>query len=213
MSARRIVDVVVAGVALVVLAPALLAVALAVRLGSPGPALFRQSRVGRGGHPFTLFKFRTMWQDASGPSVTGAADRRVTALGARLRRWKIDELPQLVNLLRGDMSLIGPRPEVPRYLAALGARGAEYAAVQPGLADAATLAFYDEAELLARADDPERCYLEVILPEKIRLSVAYARERSLATDVRLVWQLARRIAGAGVPGERGSHVAIGRPSR
>jgi lipopolysaccharide/colanic/teichoic acid biosynthesis glycosyltransferase len=213
MTARRIVDVVVAGVALVALAPVLLVVAVAVRLGSPGPALFRQSRVGRGGRPFTLLKFRTMWQDASGPSVTGSADRRVTPLGARLRRWKIDELPQLVNLLRGEMSLIGPRPEVPRYLHALGARGAEYAAVQPGLADAATLAFYDEAEVLARADDPERCYVEVILPEKIRLSVAYARERSFGSDVRLLCQLAGRILGVGPSTGGKSHVAIGRSSR
>jgi lipopolysaccharide/colanic/teichoic acid biosynthesis glycosyltransferase len=88
-----------------------------------GPALFRQARVGLGGAPFMLLKFRTMWQSATGPSVTGAADARVTPLGAWLRRWKIDELPQLVNLLRGDMTLIGPRPEVPRYLAALGPRG------------------------------------------------------------------------------------------
>jgi lipopolysaccharide/colanic/teichoic acid biosynthesis glycosyltransferase len=208
---RRALDVLVAGAALVVLAPLLAAVGIAVRLGSPGPALFRQTRVGRGGAPFTLFKFRTMWQDAAGPSVTGAADARVTSLGAWLRRWKIDELPQLVNVVRGDMTLIGPRPEVPRYLDALGARGRDYAAFRPGLADAATLVYYDEAALLAGAADPERHYVEVILPDKVRLSVDYARRRTALTDVRLVWTLARRIVGAGAPAtRRGLGVEVGR---
>jgi lipopolysaccharide/colanic/teichoic acid biosynthesis glycosyltransferase len=205
---RRALDVLVAGAALVVLAPLLAAVGIAVRLGSPGPALFRQTRVGRGGAPFTLFKFRTMWQDAAGPSVTGAADARVTPIGAWLRRWKIDELPQLVNVVRGDMTLIGPRPEVPRYLDALGARGRDYAAVRPGLADAATLVYYDEAALLAGAADPERHYVEVILPDKVRLSVDYARRRTALTDVRLVWTLARRILGARAAGEL--RVEVGR---
>jgi len=205
---RRVLDVLVAGAALAVLAPFLAAVAIAVRLGSPGPALFRQTRVGRGGAPFTLLKFRTMWQDAAGPSVTGAADARVTPIGAWLRRWKIDELPQLVNVLRGDMTLIGPRPEVPRYLDALGGRGRDYAAVRPGLADAATLVYYDEASLLARAADPERHYVEVILPDKVRLSVDYARRRTALTDIQLVWTLARRIVGVGTPGEL--HVEVGR---
>jgi len=205
---RRALDVLVAGAALVVLAPLLAAVGIAVRLGSPGPALFRQTRVGRGGGPFTLFKFRTMWQAAAGPSVTGAADARVTPIGAWLRRWKIDELPQLVNVLRGDMTLIGPRPEVPRYLDALGARGRDYAAVRPGLADAATLVYYDEAALLAGAADPERHYVDVILPDKVRLSVDYARRRTARSDLRLVWTLARRILGAGAPGEL--RVEVGR---
>jgi lipopolysaccharide/colanic/teichoic acid biosynthesis glycosyltransferase len=202
---RRALDVVVAGVALVVLAPVLAAVAIAVRCTSPGPALFRQARVGLGGAPFMLLKFRTMWQGAAGPSVTGAADARVTPLGAWLRRWKIDELPQLVNLLRGDMTLIGPRPEVPRYLAALGSRGREYAAIRPGLADAATLVYYDEGALLADAPDPERHYLDVILPDKARLSVEYARRRSVASDLELAWALARRIWGG-----RSLHVEVGR---
>ena len=195
MTARRIVDVVVAGAALALLAPLLAVAALAVGLTSPGGALFRQPRVGRGGRPFMLLKFRTMRDGAAGPRVTRTGDARVTPVGAWLRRWKVDELPQLVNVLRGDMSLIGPRPEVPNYLARVGEAGAAYAAVQPGLADAATLAYYDEADLLARATDPERYYLEVILPEKIRLSVAYARDRAFASDLRLLWAIARRIAG------------------
>ena len=195
MSPRRIVDVAVAGVTLVLLAPALTILALAVRLTSPGPALFRQVRVGRGGRPFVLLKLRTMWEAASGPRLTGAADTRVTPLGGWLRRWKLDELPQLLNVLRGDMTLIGPRPEVPEYLARLGSAGREYVAVRPGLADAATVEFYDEAEMLAGAPDPERLYVERILPEKARLSVAYAQAQTPASDLHLVWALLRRLLG------------------
>jgi lipopolysaccharide/colanic/teichoic acid biosynthesis glycosyltransferase len=209
---RRVIDVAVTGVALVALSPLLVAVAIGVRLGSPGPVLFRQPRVGRGGRPFTLLKFRTMWDGATGPSVTRAADTRVTPFGAWLRRWKLDELPQLLNVLRGDMTLLGPRPEVPRYLARLGAMGREYAAIQPGLADAATLAYYDEGALLAQAADPERHYLQHILPEKARLSIIYARERTLASDVRLLCSLARRIAGLApaAPRWRDGRVEAGR---
>jgi len=195
MSPRRIVDVLVAGIALLLLAPVLAVLALAVRLTSPGPAFFRQVRIGRGGRPFVLLKLRTMWAAASGPRLTGAADARVTPLGGWLRRWKLDELPQLLNVLRGDMTLIGPRPEVPEYLARLGPAGHDYVAVRPGLADAATVEFYDEAGMLAGAPDPERVYVERILPEKARVSVAYARAQTLASDLRLVWVLVRRVAG------------------
>ncbi|HJQ83163.1 MAG TPA: sugar transferase [Candidatus Binatia bacterium] len=205
LTARRLVDVVVAGGALVLVGPLLGVLALAVRATSPGPAFFRQARVGRGGRPFLLLKLRTMWHGAAGPSVTGAVDARITPVGRFLRRWKLDELPQLVNIVRGDMTLLGPRPEVPVYLDRLGPAGRDYAALQPGLADAATLVFYDEGELLAGASDPERHYVERILPEKARLSVAYARERTLASDLRLVWALGKRIAGRGAPAPAWQH--------
>jgi lipopolysaccharide/colanic/teichoic acid biosynthesis glycosyltransferase len=195
VTVRRLIDIVVAGAALVVVGPVIALLAVAVRLGSPGPAFFRQARVGRGGRPFMLLKLRTMWDGASGPRVTGATDARVTPLGAWLRRWKLDELPQLVNVVGGDMTLLGPRPEVPEYLSRLGPAGSEYAAVTPGLADPATLRFYDEGALLAASPEPERYYLERILPEKARVSIAYARERTLATDLRLAWALGRRIVG------------------
>lgn len=197
MSGRRAVDVIFAGAALAVLSPVLLLAALAVRLGSPGPVLFRQPRVGWRGRPFLLLKFRTMRHGSVGPGVTRAADPRITRVGVWLRRWKLDELPQLVNVLRGDLTLIGPRPELPVYLERLGAAGREYVAVQPGLADAATLVYYDEAELLADVPDPERHYVETILPDKAHLSISYARERSFTSDVRLLWALTRRIGGGG----------------
>jgi lipopolysaccharide/colanic/teichoic acid biosynthesis glycosyltransferase len=196
---RRGADVVVAGTLLAVAAPLLAICALAVRLTSPGPALFRQVRAGEGGRPFALLKLRTMRVGAGGPCVTQAADPRITRVGAALRRWKLDELPQLWNVVRGDMTLVGPRPEMPAYLDAIGALGRAYCATRPGLADPATLAFYDEAELLAGRADPERHYLAHILPEKARLSVAYARERTLRSDAAVLWSCLRRIAGARRP--------------
>jgi lipopolysaccharide/colanic/teichoic acid biosynthesis glycosyltransferase len=193
--AMRVVDVAVAGALLAVTAPLLGVLALAVRLTSPGPAFFRQTRVGRDGRPFRLLKLRTMTARAAGPSITAADDGCITPLGRWLRRWKLDELPQLVHVLTGTMSLVGPRPEVPEYLAALGAAAREYTAVRPGLADPATLRYYDEAELLAGAADPERRYVEVILPDKVRLSCAYTRERTLASDLRVLWAVVRRVLG------------------
>jgi lipopolysaccharide/colanic/teichoic acid biosynthesis glycosyltransferase len=193
---RRAADVAVAGGILLLVAPLLALCAAAVRLSSPGPAFFRQVRAGQGGRPFALLKLRTMRVDAAGPRVTRAADPRITAVGHLLRRWKLDELPQLWNVVRGDMSLVGPRPEVAEYLAAIGALGGAYCATRPGLADPATLVFYDEGDLLAGVADPERHYLETILPAKARLSVAYARERTLASDLRVLWGVCRRIAGA-----------------
>jgi lipopolysaccharide/colanic/teichoic acid biosynthesis glycosyltransferase len=195
MSARRIVDIVIAAIALAVLAPLLVVVGVFVRSTSPGPVLFRQRRVGEGGRLFDLLKFRTMWDGTRGPRVTRVGDARVTPVGGYLRCLKLDELPQFVNVLRGDMTLVGPRPEVPEYLARLGVLGNAYAAVRPGLADAATLAFYDEGALLAQAPDPERYYLETILPAKARLSITYARQRSLTTDIRLFLALVRRVVG------------------
>ncbi len=198
----RALDVAIAGGALVLVAPVLLVLAVAVRLDSPGPAVFRQTRHGRGARPFVLLKLRTMHAGSRGPAVTPAEDGRVTRLGAWLRRWKLDELPQLLHVVRGEMSLVGPRPEVPEYLARLGAAGKAYTAVRPGLADPATLAFYDEAARLAGADDPERRYLELILPEKVRLSLTYQRERTLGSDLRLLWAVAMRLLGRGGAGMR-----------
>jgi len=207
--ATRALDVAVAGVLLVAFAPLLGVLALAVRATSPGPAFFRQTRVGRGGRPFRLLKLRTMTAQESGPSITTAGDARVTPLGRWLRRWKLDELPQLVHVFAGTMSLVGPRPEVPEYLAALGDAGRAYVAVRPGLADPATLRYYDEAGELARAADPERHYVEVILPDKVRVSCAYTRERTFASDLRVLRAVVRRVTGidAGTPVELGSRHA------
>jgi len=189
MNAKRMFDVAVAACGLVVLAPLLLALAVWIRLDSPGPALFRQERVGRGGKTFRIHKFRTMRDGpiGTGPAITVGADPRITRAGAFLRRHKLDELPQLIDVLRGDMSVVGPRPEVPRYVATYPpALRIKVLSVRPGITDPASLQFRDESALLARAADPEREYREVVLPQKLRLAADYVDTASLGGDLRLI---------------------------
>lgn len=194
--AKRLFDVLAAGIGLLLLAPLLLVVAVWVKLDSPGPMLFRQERVGRFGRPFFIHKFRTMRVEP-GPLITIGQDPRITRSGAWLRRSKLDELPQLWDVLRGAMSLVGPRPEVPRYVALYPpALRDQVLAVRPGITDPAALAFSDEAKLLAAAGDPERAYVEEVLPQKLQLSAQYAARATLASDLRLVLQtLARLLRG------------------
>lgn len=187
--AKRAFDLLVATLALVLLSPLLAAVAVWIRLDSPGPVLYRQERVGRHGVPFRIHKFRTMQHGAGGPLLTAAADARITRAGAFLRRTRIDELPQFIDVLRGSMSLVGPRPEVPRYVAhyPAGLRD-RVLAVRPGITDPASLAFIDEAALLAAAADPENEYVERILPRKLQVAADYADRASLRTDVAVLWR-------------------------
>jgi lipopolysaccharide/colanic/teichoic acid biosynthesis glycosyltransferase len=197
--ARRALDVAVSSALLLVAAPVLGVLALAVRATSPGPALFRHERVGRDGRPFELLKLRTMVADAParGGALTTPGDPRVTRLGAVLRRWKLDELPQLVNVLRGDMSLVGPRPEVPRYVAGYTPRQRRVLRVRPGITDPASLAYVDEAAVLARFDDCERAYREVVLPAKLALSLDYLDRRTLRSDLGILFRTLVRIARGG----------------
>lgn len=186
---RRAVDVVVAGAVLVMVSPLLLLVAVAVRLTSRGPAIFRQERVGRGGAPFHILKFRTMRSGETGPGLAVADDARVTALGTVLRRHRLDELPQLVNVVRGEMSLVGPRPEVPRFARTRGEEQARVLeSVRPGMTGPTTVAFAHEAQLLRGQADPERYYLDVLLPLKTRLDVEYVDTRTLRGDLRVLWR-------------------------
>ncbi len=205
MTGKRIFDIAVSLAGLLLLAPLLLALAVAVRLDSAGPALFRQERVGRHGRPFRIAKFRTM-RPGAGPLVTAGGDPRVTRLGAWLRHWKLDELPQLWNVLRGDMSLVGPRPEVPRYVA-------HYPddlrrcvlSVRPGITDPAAVRFRHEEALLAAATDPERCYVEEILPAKLALYADYVARRSFATDLGVLGATVRVIlVGSAADARHGS---------
>jgi lipopolysaccharide/colanic/teichoic acid biosynthesis glycosyltransferase len=194
--AKRALDLLISGLLLLLLAPLLLAIALWVRLDSPGPALFRQTRVGRAGKPFTIHKFRTMRQDGGGLGLTVGDDARITHAGHWLRRLKLDELPQLWDVLRGAMSLVGPRPDLPQYVALYPeALRADLLAVRPGITDPASLAFRHEAELLAAAPDPERAYVEQILPAKLRLSADYARQATLWSDLRLMARTALLLIG------------------
>lgn len=170
---RRAVDVVVAGAVLVMVSPLLLLVAVAVRLTSRGPAIFRQERVGRGGAPFHILKFRTMRSGETGPGLAVADDARVTALGTVLRRHRLDELPQLVNVVRGEMSLVGPRPEVPRFARTRGEEQARVLeSVRPGMTGPTTVAFAHEAQLLRGQADPER-----LLPRRAAAAQDPARRR------------------------------------
>jgi len=184
--AKRAFDLVVSSVALAVLALPLLALGLLVRLGSPGPALFRQQRVGRRGRLFRIWKLRTMYSDTRGRQITTAGDRRVTPLGRFLRRFKIDELPQLVNVWLGDMSFVGPRPEVPLYVAQYTEEQRRVLSVRPGITDPASLQFRDEEAVLARFADPERAYVEVVLPLKLDLAREYLERQSLGGDLALI---------------------------
>ena len=183
---KRGFDLVIASLALLLLWPLFVVVALAIKLESPGPVFYRQQRVGRFGRLFRIHKFRTMREDADrvGLAITVAEDPRITRLGRRLRGRRLDELPQLIDVLQGSMSLVGPRPEVPRYVALYPeALRERVLAVRPGIADPASLAFRDEASLLARAADPEREYVEVIMPAKLAGAVEYAARASLWTDL------------------------------
>ncbi len=186
---KRLVDILLSLLGLTLLALPLLAIALWVKLDSRGPVLFRQQRVGRFGRPFMIHKFRTMAVDAParGPQITVGADPRITRAGQVLRAAKLDELPQLWDVLRGAMSLVGPRPEVPKYVALYPDEMRELLlSVRPGITDLASLQYRDESAVLAAAADPERAYVEQVLPAKLALSSRYVREATLLGDLRLI---------------------------
>ena len=196
--AKRLFDALAAAIGLLLLAPVLLAVAIAVRLDSPGPVFFRQERVGRGGRTFRIHKFRTMHVDAPsrGPAITVGVDPRITRVGHFLRGHRLDELPQLIDVLWGDMSLVGPRPEVPRYVEHYPAEmRAKVLSVRPGITDPASLEHLDEATLLASASDPEREYVQVILPRKLALQADYAARATLASDLKVIARTLRAVWG------------------
>ncbi len=187
--AKRLFDLICAGAGLVLLAPLLLGIALWIRLDSRGPVFFRQQRVGRFGAPFRIHKFRTMREDAPalGPQITVGADPRITRAGRFLRRHKLDELPQLIDVFAGTMSLVGPRPEVPRYVAMYPpALRDKVLSVRPGITDPASIEYRDESALLAAASDPERAYVEQVMPAKLRFAAEYVERRSMLGDLRLI---------------------------
>ena len=185
---RAVFDRAVVLLALVVLSPLLLVTALLVRLSSPGPVIFRQVRVGQHGRHFEIYKFRTMYvaRDSGSGQVSPEGDPRVTRVGRVLRAWYLDELPQLFNVLKGDMGLVGPRPETPDFVALYTPGERAVLAVRPGLAGPSTLGFMDEAERLAGCDDPLELYRSVLIHERVRLDLGYLERRSFGYDVRLL---------------------------
>jgi lipopolysaccharide/colanic/teichoic acid biosynthesis glycosyltransferase len=185
---KRAFDVVTALLGLIILSPLLLLIALLIKLDSPGPVFFRQERVGKGFRSFRIRKFRTMVHDAphKGGPITFGADPRITRLGRILRQTKIDELPQLINVLRGEMSFVGPRPEVRPYVELFRADYEEILQVVPGITDLASVQYRDEAEILGRFANPEEAYVRHVLPEKIKLAKEYVRRSSLFFDTVLI---------------------------
>lgn len=194
---KRIVDIILVLIASPFVAPLFMLVALAVKLDDSGTVLFVQERVGYRGTTFRMLKFRTMVQDAekSGRLITIANDARITRTGRWLRKSKLDELPQLINVLRGDMSLVGPRPEVAKYVAMYSPDQRRVLELVPGITDPASIAFRDEAGLLADCNDPEQAYIERILPEKIALNLAYAAKAGVLSDMMVILGTLRALWG------------------
>lgn len=185
---KRFFDILLSAIGLILLAPLLVVLALAIKKSSCGPVLYRGIRVGRDGELFRMLKFRTMVSNAEalGGSCTSDDDPRITSIGHRLRKYKLDELPQLFNVLRGEMSFVGPRPEVQQYVSMFSEEEKQILRVRPGITDLATLWDSDEGARLAESSDPERTYLETIRPEKVRLQLEYVRQRTLLLDFRIV---------------------------
>jgi lipopolysaccharide/colanic/teichoic acid biosynthesis glycosyltransferase len=185
---KRMFDCVAAAIGLLLLFPVLLALSLLVKFSSPGPVLYRQERVGRGGKLFRIAKFRSMIEhaDKGGLAITSAGDPRVTAVGGFLRRLKLDELPQLWNVLKGEMSLVGPRPEVPYYVESYSDSQRRVLAVRPGITDPGSILYRHEEQVLGDQPDPDRYYREVVLPDKLNLNLEYISNISFSYDLSLL---------------------------
>ena len=192
---KRGMDIIMALTGIALGSPLMLVVAIAIKLGSKGPVFYRGVRVGRYGVPFRMFKFRTMRADAdkTGVHSTSNDDPRITSVGRFLRNHKLDELPQLINILKGEMSLVGPRPEVPYYVDMFTVEEKAILSVRPGFTDWASLWNSDEGAVLAGSPDPEKTYMEKIRPEKIRLQLEYVRRHTLATDIAILFQTVRAV--------------------
>ncbi len=187
---KRIFDILVSGIGLLCLSPLLLIVAIWIKLDSPGPVFYRQVRVGQYNKDFRIFKFRSMriGSDKGSLVTIGGRDPRITRSGYFIRKFKIDELPQLINVLVGDMSLVGPRPEVRHYVNYWTPEQMHVLDVRPGITDPASIKYRNENELLAQAEDPEKYYIEVIMQEKIKLYLEYAEKSSFWYDIKLIFQ-------------------------
>ena len=187
---KRLVDILAAAIGLCLLSPLLVIIALLILLIMGWPPFYRQVRVGRDGAPFRIIKFRTMVRDAdrNGLALTTGQDPRITPLGRLLRKTKSDELPQLLNVLVGHMSLVGPRPEVPQYVQMYNPEQRQVLTVRPGLTDPASIVYRDEEKVLARYADAETAYVQIIMPAKLRLNMAYIEKATLATDLALIFK-------------------------
>jgi len=203
--AKRAFDLFWSVLGLAVLFPLLVLVALAVKLQDGGPVFFRQIRIGRGGRPFRIWKFRTMVVEAEhqGRAITVGRDPRITKAGWYLRSTKLDELPQLLNVAAGEMSLVGPRPEVPRFVALYSEDQRAILALRPGVTDLASIKYRNESDLLAQAENPDETYVRMVLPDKIRINLAYASQAGLWSDFLVILATLGLFPPARIPGGQG----------
>lgn len=193
---KRIFDIVFSFTGLMILLPLFVLVAVVIRLESRGPVFFRQERVGKDFRIFRIWKFRSMKEEQGGNQslLTGKTDDRITRVGRFLRKYKVDELPQLMNVLAGEMSFVGPRPEVKKYVDLYSHEEKKILSVRPGITDPASIRFSNESELLV-GEDPEKIYVEKIMPEKIKMYLAYIEKRSFMADMLLIWKTVFSITG------------------
>ena len=185
---KRAFDIVCAALGLLVLSPVLLVCALLVGLTSPGGVLFRQERVGKDGVPFTIYKFRSMRKDNAGLKISTSGDSRITPVGRVLRKAKLDELPQLWNVLKGDMSFVGPRPEVREYTDLYTSEQRQVLLLRPGITGLASIRYRNENELLTASDDPNRTYIDEVMPAKLALDLKYIPCACVSYDIKLIWE-------------------------
>jgi len=185
---KRVFDLILSSLGIFILWPFYLLISFIIIIDDPGPIFFIQKRVGKGGKLFGLIKFRTMRVNAEkrGFLTVGDRDNRITRVGYYLRKFKIDELPQLINVVKGDMSLVGPRPEVLRYVNMYTAEQRKVLDLKPGITDHASIEYINENEILAKSDDPEKTYVEEVMPKKLEMNLAYIRRRNLVTDLGVI---------------------------
>lgn len=193
----RLIDIVLSIFGLIMLSPILLLTAIGISLESRGGVFFRQTRVGKDFKEFKLLKFRSMFVNSElrGQLTVGSRDARITKMGYFIRKYKVDELPQLINVLLGDMSLVGPRPEVPKYVSKYTKEQKRLLSVRPGITDYASLYYFEEADLLAASDDPERTYIEKVMPEKLSFSLRYLNQKSVYSDLKIMIFTVLRLFG------------------
>lgn len=194
---KRAFDLIVSALALVLLALPLGLIAIIIKATSEGPVFFRQERIGKDGVPFKIFKFRSMVENAEalGMQITVGEDPRITRIGRFIRKTKLDELPQLINVFNGTMSFVGPRPEVARYVALYDNRQKNVLKIRPGITDLASIKYRSESEVLDRAEDPEYTYIHEIMPEKLELNLEYIENMSVSYDIGLILKTLVRIVG------------------
>ena len=194
---KRLFDIIFSSIMIILLLPLFLLISIWIVTDSRGGVIYKQKRIGKMGKEFFILKFRTMkpddWQQLQ--ITVGSRDSRITRVGYWLRRFKMDELPQLVNVLLGEMSVVGPRPEVPKYVALYNDQQRAVLSVRPGITDMASLQYFEESDLIAKSDQPEKTYIEVIMPEKLRINLLYIQRASFLTDLEIIGKTALRIFG------------------